>query len=253
MDFAPTVSSVIEELTAAPSFNDLLAARHSDRKIPKRERTRTALLLATDHLLQSLPLENISIEQIINKCGLARGTFYQYYKSTDDIIINLLVTFYEDVWSYRPVDFSAATAFERVYVQRLYYAKSFEKNAHLFMYFRFFAHRNPDLAKIRMNQIERWVQQLETDIKKDLKNDSRLMIGQAQLKALLRSTGILWAETLVEYFVFEDSVLRSNIKDIRELTDLSMLMWHRIIFGTDPTISEIRVTELNRELLAEST
>jgi AcrR family transcriptional regulator len=242
MKFAPIVSKEIEELTEAPSFAELLTAQYSGRKMPKRERTRTTLLLATDSLLESMPLENITIEQIVASSGVARGTFYQYFQSTNEIIISLLGQFYEDVWKRRPRELSAESAFERVYLFRLYYAKSFAKNAHLFMYFRFFAHRNVELAAIRMNQIERWVKQLENDLKSDKKYAAGLTKNKSQLKVLLRSTGVLWAETLVEYFVFRDSVLHSNIKNIKELTDLSMLMWHRIIFSSDPDITEIRIS-----------
>lgn len=53
---------------------------------PKRIRTRVALLAALQELLLDPAESAISVPQVVSRCGVAQGTFYNYFESLPDAI-----------------------------------------------------------------------------------------------------------------------------------------------------------------------
>lgn len=63
----------------------------SDISPDKRiQRTLTALQQAFDALITSKPYDEITLNEIITKANVGRSTFYQHYKSKDDILAKRL-------------------------------------------------------------------------------------------------------------------------------------------------------------------
>lgn len=52
----------------------------------KRDRTRIALLEAAIELIAERGLESISIDDLTRSAGMARGTFYNYFETRDDVV-----------------------------------------------------------------------------------------------------------------------------------------------------------------------
>ena len=52
----------------------------------KRDRTRQALLEAAIELIAERGLESISIDDLTRSAGMARGTFYNYFETRDDVV-----------------------------------------------------------------------------------------------------------------------------------------------------------------------
>lgn len=51
--------------------------------VPRRDRTRNALLVALQEILLKLPPRQVSVPQVISRAGLSQGTFYNYFGSLD--------------------------------------------------------------------------------------------------------------------------------------------------------------------------
>ena len=54
--------------------------------VTKRARTREALLMALQELLLDSEASAISVPQVVARCGVAQGTFYNYFESLPDAI-----------------------------------------------------------------------------------------------------------------------------------------------------------------------
>ena len=52
----------------------------------KRTRTRDALLVALQELLLDPAAEAVSVPRVVGRCGVAQGTFYNYFDSLPDAI-----------------------------------------------------------------------------------------------------------------------------------------------------------------------
>ena len=51
------------------------------------ERSKYILLESVKELMQTIPLDKITVSQIVENCGTTRQTFYRYFKSKEDVII----------------------------------------------------------------------------------------------------------------------------------------------------------------------
>ncbi len=63
--------------------------------LPKKERTRNSLLVAVQELLLDPEVTAISVPQIVERAGVAQGTFYNYFDSLPEAInaVGVLVLF----------------------------------------------------------------------------------------------------------------------------------------------------------------
>jgi AcrR family transcriptional regulator len=60
---------------------------------PHESAARTAILEATERLLQDRTLDELNVAEILEEAGISRATFYFYFASKDDVFISLLDTF----------------------------------------------------------------------------------------------------------------------------------------------------------------
>ncbi|HUZ38358.1 MAG TPA: TetR/AcrR family transcriptional regulator [Streptosporangiaceae bacterium] len=56
----------------------------------RRPRTRTAVLRATETLLETTPLAQLSVARIIAAAGVGRTSFYEHFDSKEDVVVQLL-------------------------------------------------------------------------------------------------------------------------------------------------------------------
>ena len=60
-----------------------------------------------EHVLQALqteiarsPFENFSINNVLRECGISRGSFYQYFRSKEDIYLYFLASYQKSILAY---------------------------------------------------------------------------------------------------------------------------------------------------------
>ncbi|MGH2871845.1 MAG: TetR/AcrR family transcriptional regulator, partial [Solirubrobacteraceae bacterium] len=56
----------------------------------RRPRTRAAVLEATEALLGTAPLAQLSVARILEAAGVGRTSFYEHFESKEDVIVQLL-------------------------------------------------------------------------------------------------------------------------------------------------------------------
>jgi AcrR family transcriptional regulator len=67
-----------------------MATVHDTDAATEESSARTAILEATEHLIQRESLDELSVAQILEAAGLSRATFYFYFASKDDAFLALL-------------------------------------------------------------------------------------------------------------------------------------------------------------------
>ena len=56
----------------------------------RRPRTYAAVLAATSQLLETVPLAQLSVAQILDAAAVGRTSFYEHFSSKDDVVVKLL-------------------------------------------------------------------------------------------------------------------------------------------------------------------
>jgi len=78
----------------------LVATRSADR--PRAHAgdsdTERAIFGATEHLLAELPLQDLSVAQIIERAGVSRATFYFYFSSKYAVVTGLLASIMDEIY-----------------------------------------------------------------------------------------------------------------------------------------------------------
>lgn len=60
------------------------------RRRGRRPRTHAAVLAATTRLLETTPLAELSVAQIVQAAGVGRTSFYEHFSSKEDVVVKLV-------------------------------------------------------------------------------------------------------------------------------------------------------------------
>jgi len=212
-------------------YEEMLARRSRDRKIPKKERTRSLILCVAAGQLREKPLSNLTVDTLLDASGLSRGTFYVYFKDMGDLVMNLLEEFFAIFWANRPKGGAGLGGYEAIYRVNLFYCRSYEANAGLFAAFSRYAESNVDIARIRGRMNSDWTERVVTSIAR------RRGLGEAERLRLAGTIRILIAmtvESLRDRYVYNDETLTRSFPEAGDMAEAITAIWFRSIFGDEP-------------------
>ncbi len=63
----------------------------------RRPKTQAAVLAATTELLETVPLAELSVAQILEAAAVGRTSFYEHFSSKDDVVVKLLRSVSTDI------------------------------------------------------------------------------------------------------------------------------------------------------------
>jgi AcrR family transcriptional regulator len=88
-------------VSAEPANRRLTATRRSDR--PRAHAgdsdTERTIFAATEALLDEIPLQDVSVAQIIERAGVSRATFYFYFSSKYAVVTGLLARVMDEIYN----------------------------------------------------------------------------------------------------------------------------------------------------------
>lgn len=161
-------------------FVEFLAARAEKvkRSRPKRARTRAQILASAARELTESGYDRLSIDAICQNAGMARGTFYLYFKHRSDVAIAVCRLFWAFVHVRRP-RLKGATLRERVAVTNFYYLQTYAKNARLLMAQNTLYNERPDFALRQDEMNHKWALRIAANFSGD-SGDSETRILRAR-------------------------------------------------------------------------
>lgn len=66
---------------------------------PRKDNVTKLILNATEELLKTKSLSDISLAEIANHAGIAKGTLYYHYKNKEEILFALMDQYLEEQWN----------------------------------------------------------------------------------------------------------------------------------------------------------
>ncbi len=160
------------------------------RTRPKRARTRAQLLASAAREIAEGGYDRLTIDNICQNAGLARGTFYLYFKHRSDIAVAVIRLFWAHVHVRRP-RLKNAELKDRVAATNLYYLQNYAMNAGLLAGHAALLSERPDFAlrQDRMNDL--WSRRVAANFPSSrIDNDTKLLRARALVSMadeLLRS------------------------------------------------------------------
>ncbi len=134
----------------------LAAVIAGERGLSKGEATRLGLLFATAQILQEGGYHDLRISQVVQRAGVARGTFYIYFSDKSDIVLSVLSDFRDTLLTAANVDFTGQSWEERVYRSNLAFAEICDANSGLLKAFHQLVDEAEEFRKMRHLKEQGW-------------------------------------------------------------------------------------------------
>ncbi|MDR5798098.1 TetR/AcrR family transcriptional regulator [Caballeronia sp. LZ008] len=211
-------------------FDELLNAKSRDRALPKRDRTRCAVMSCVARQLLVDPGRHPAIETILDETGLSRGTFYNYFDDIDMAIEAVLVGFFNALWSPPTTrrGKNAAKHKDAVYAANLWYCQAYETNAGLFAAFSHVSAYTPSLVRMREQMNAVWVERVTEAVSRD--HDVKFSASMRRdFRGALRLLIAMSIEALRERHVHQDQLLTSSFENAHELAAGLTTVWTDVI------------------------
>jgi AcrR family transcriptional regulator len=225
---SPLEGMVIRE---GERFDELLDLKSRDRKLPKRERTRCAVMACVARQLLADPGRRPLIETILNDTGLSRGTFYNYFDDIDVAVEAVLVEFFRALWSppaTRRKKESPTKETDAVFAANLWYCQAYETNAGLFAAFSHVSAYTPSLVRMREQMNAVWVDRVIEAVSRDYRVEFNTSLRH-DFRGALRLLIAMSIEALRERHVHHDQLLTSSFPDAQKLAAGLTKVWNDVI------------------------
>jgi AcrR family transcriptional regulator len=186
-----------------------------------------ALLHAAEILLDTRPMEDISIEELANGAGISRSNFYFYFASKDEVLLALLdrvIAEVEDRVSALPRDFTREPA------------ATWRRSIGVFVDV-FSAHRAVSVAAIAARHRSAEVLALWSSSMQTWVDYSRIVILAEQARGVAPA-GIAAHDLAITLTLMNERVLMASLSgeglaiDEASLVDVLSESWSRAIYGT---------------------
>jgi TetR/AcrR family transcriptional regulator, transcriptional repressor for nem operon len=231
------------------SFLSFLEQRLAEQQdLPKRERTRQRLRIATLQVLNERGYEDMRTLTITEQAGLSEGLFYVYFKSKVDITLDLLDEFYKDFVRRDLGPNSAAKPFDVIKTANRHWLHLAVANPGLMRCIFQAGNEVPEFAALISKADKAWYTRAFNAVErhKPSTRKSALMLPVYML-------GGMMDELVRKLVVYPDpellAVIAENGSDYDAVADAATMIWYRVLYP-DNAIPE-DVSDLAQRLVGQ--
>jgi AcrR family transcriptional regulator len=193
-------------------------------------KTRLRLLAALARLLETAEFNALKVIDITQEAGLAKGTFFIYFKTKEDVVAELMETYVEFESATLPQIDVNEEAYHGVRQIIEWYEKSFALNHGILGCLIRLSNSDPQYRRLWQLRNSRLLDACVPLAR------SRLGIPEAELGLLRKAVHAVGA--IMDQAMFERYGLASTVVDqgmeLEEMIELHALLIYRAIYGADP-------------------
>jgi TetR/AcrR family transcriptional regulator, ethionamide resistance regulator len=193
----------------------------------RRSDAESAILAASERLLQDVPVHQLEVRQIIAAAGVSRTSFYMYFSSKFDVIAALLARYYAelddaaDVWVGDGEGPPEARLFEAVSAA----GQVWDRHRALICGASESWHADADLGKFYLASVNRVIERFLAAVERDIE------LGLAHVDGDVRSmiSAMVWGAERVFYVA--SSGANPDIPDLDAAVAAVYRIWATTIYG----------------------
>ena len=219
--------SLASAAARAPAFTEMLEAEASAPGLRKGERTRLAIRAATARALASQSYAALTMDHIAVEAGVSRAAVYQYAKSKEGAVSDVLIAFHARTLSIPVSRLRGATPYETIRCTNRYYIDYFAKNAIFMERVRELREILPELIAEKQRVNSDWARRVVGHARRH--GASTASTRTLHLRALMLECMI--DDVLREVFVVRNPALVDSAQDLDELADELTEIWFRALYG----------------------
>jgi len=205
-------------------------------RLRKGERTRRRLLEAARKVLAAKGYQATRIEDVTQATGVAKGTFYLYFKNKQDVTLAVMREVMAEGEQALLASRTGEDPFLEILEPNVAYARIVFERAGLFQAFLQFSHSHPEAARLWSETTRRWLVRVEAQL------DRRL--GRGRTDAATR-TLVVYAMSwmidgvLLSFLARDDPRLQEVVHSPEQLAETLSVLWYRAVYGEDPSPEQL--------------
>jgi AcrR family transcriptional regulator len=201
--------------------------------------TRLALMDATQRVLDRKNIMEATVDDFVCEAGVARGTFYIYFKDKYDVLAALARRTNDDLFSQSHAEISRnAPAYDRIRLSLRRVIQSWEDHGGFFRSMTQVSLSRPDFLALNQELRQPFIRQIQRDLESSIARGHAKPIDTAvaakALAAMMDWFCLLW-------FGLAEPPYEGADRNIDHVTDQVALLWYRAVYGADPPALDIPV------------
>lgn len=201
--------------------------------MPKRDRTRERLRIATLQVLNQRGYEDMRTLTITEQAGLSEGLFYVYFKTKVDITLDLLNEFYADFVRIDPSTRADAGPFETIQRANRHWLKLAAANPGLMRCIFQAGNEVPEVAALISRVNKDWYTRAFNAVERQKPRASK-----SAMMLPLYMLGGMMDELARKLVVYPDpellAVIAQNGSDFDAVADAATVIWYRVLYPDAP-------------------
>jgi TetR/AcrR family transcriptional regulator, transcriptional repressor for nem operon len=200
--------------------------------MPKRERTRERLRIATVQVLNERGYEDMRTLTITEQAGLSEGLFYVYFKSKVDITLSILREFHLEFLELNTLSQPQASAFQVIQAANRRWVKVAFANPGLMRCIFQAGDEVPEFASLLSKINKEWYARVLHSVQR-----RKSKMGNRKSMLPLYMLGGMMEELIRKLVVYPDpeflAVVRENGADHDAIADAATMIWYRVLYLDD--------------------
>jgi AcrR family transcriptional regulator len=194
--------------------------------------TRIALMDAAQRVLDKKNIMEATVDDFVCEAGVARGTFYIYFRDKYDILGALARRMNDQLFSQSHVELDRhAPAYDRIRLSLRRVIQTWEDHGGFFRSMTQISLSRPDFLALNQELRQPFIRQIRRDLESSIARGHARPIDPAvaakALAAMMDWFCLLW-------FGLAEPPYEGADRDIDHVTDQLALLWYRAVYGDDP-------------------
>lgn len=200
------------------------------------ERSRLKLMAAGARLLEATGYQELKIEDVCLEAGLAKGTFYIYFKSKDEFLVGLATDYFAFETNTLPRPARDLTRFGLTRLWIGWYERTFAANAGILRCVVQMGTTSIEMRQLWLERNGRLVDAIMTETMRGVDLDAK---ARAELFWSLRTIGGMLDQSLFDRYGLQTPSGLEDPGDVDLLIEMHSVLAYRALYGSEPPQAEV--------------
>ncbi len=194
--------------------------------------TRALIMEAGVRVLDRTNFFDVGVDEIVQEAGLARGTFYIYFRDKYDLLAALIRRLNEELFEQSHVRLEGPTTpYDRIRLSLRRVISAWEQHASIFRAMTQVSLSKPEFLELDQQLRMPFIRQIRRDIERTIAEGHAPPIDAA---VTAKALAAMMDKFCLTWFAMDEPPYPTASQDIESVTDNLAQLWFRVIYGADP-------------------